>query len=111
MEVVTEGCILKNQLTRSEGRSKFSAANKKRARQRAALRLSRKDHGHGKPEPAFGASYLFRFGRGRDLGAPLYRQCGGNDRGSVVGAGLCPGGGRGAQKGRRRLREGKRQQD
>ena len=50
-------------------------------------------------------------GRGRDLGAALYRQRRGHDRGGVVGAGLCPGRGRGVQKDRRRLREGERQHD
>src|SRR5260370_890341 len=46
---------------------------------------------------------------GRNIGTPLYRQCGGQDRGGVVGSGLRPGRGHPAKKDRRGLREGQLQ--
>ena len=61
--------------------------------------------------PAFGASRLAGAGRGREPGAPLYRQCRGHDRDGVVDPGLRPGRGHLVQEDRRRLREGQRQHD
>src|SRR5882757_1133910 len=85
--------------------------NKKMRPRKFAWRQSGKEGGHGKPKPAISAPQLFRVGCGWGAGTPLYRQCGGYDRGSMVGAGLCPGRGCGVQEGHRRLRKGERQHD
>ena len=65
-------------------------------------------------EPSYQALSAQRFGElacGRKPRAALYRQCAGQDRGSLVDQGFVPGGGHRVQKDRRGLRKGERQHD
>jgi hypothetical protein len=96
---------------RNAGSQRSYPLDRQNPRSGDAKRKQGKEGGHGKSEPAVGASQLTGCGCGRDLGAALHCQRGGYDRGRVMGSGFRPGGGCFVQKDRCRLREGQRQHD
>src|SRR5947207_15346782 len=70
---------------------------------------NREGESHGEADAPIADSWFFRAHGGRNSGASLYRQCAGEDGGSLVDAGLRAGGGSRDQEDRRRIREGQRQ--
>src|SRR5258708_34815926 len=73
--------------------------------------VNREGDGDGQFHQAFGAPRISGSGGGWDISAPLYRQCGGLNRGGVAGAGPRPRRGPSVPKKHRRLPKGKPQQD